>query len=76
SFDDFLDRVGESEKEYLWLILINLVEDFNYICARDYKDSVEEFIYFFESLHEVGNAVISLKLDSYGLNHSASISEL
>ncbi|HFI0754901.1 TPA: hypothetical protein ACGO4S_000948 [Streptococcus suis] len=47
SFDDFLDRVGESEKENLWLILIKLLEHFGYICVRDYKDNLEDFIYFF-----------------------------
>ncbi len=46
SFDDFLDRVGESEKENLWLILIKLLEHLNYICVRDYKDNLEDFIYF------------------------------
>ncbi|WP_228380138.1 DUF6630 family protein [Streptococcus suis] len=50
SFDDFLDRVGESEKENLWLILIKLLEHLNYICVRDYKDNLEDFIYFFDCL--------------------------
>ena len=75
SFDDFLDRVGESEKENLWLILIKLLEHFDYICVRDYKDNLEDFIYFFDRLHQVRNAGISLKLDSDGLNPAASISE-
>ncbi|WP_061367534.1 DUF6630 family protein, partial [Streptococcus suis] len=74
SFDDFLDRVGESEKENLWLILIKLLEHLNYICVRDYKDNLEDFIYFFDHLHQVRNAGISLKLDSDGLNPAASIS--
>ncbi|HEM5295676.1 TPA: hypothetical protein U1381_000599 [Streptococcus suis] len=75
SFDDFLDRVGESEKDNLWLILIKLLEHYNYICVRDYKDNLEDFIYFFDRLHQVRNAGISLKLDSDGLNPAASISE-
>ncbi|HEM5655795.1 hypothetical protein HO795_09910 [Streptococcus suis] len=75
SFDDFLDRVGESEKENLWLILIKLLEHLNYICVRDYKDNLEDFIYFFDCLQQVRNAGISLKLDSGGLSPIASISE-
>lgn len=75
AFDEFLDKVGESEKDNLWLILLTLLEHNDYICVRDKKDRLRDFVHFFDRLQQVRNAGISLKLDSVGLEASGTIPE-
>ncbi|WP_155973485.1 DUF6630 family protein [Streptococcus ruminantium] len=73
SFDDFLDRVGESETENLWLILTKLLEHLNYICVYNHRDELQEFVHSFDRLQQVRNTGISLQLDSEGLNVADSM---
>ncbi|MDG3131730.1 hypothetical protein MKL26_01655 [Streptococcus suis] len=75
AFDNFLDRVGESEKENLWLILMLLLERFDYVFMRDADSELSSFIHSFDSLQQVRHAGILLSLDSEGLDVSASMSE-
>ncbi|NQN70499.1 hypothetical protein HO999_07720 [Streptococcus suis] len=75
SFDDFLDKIGESEKENLWVILLTLLDHFHYIAVRPKSDELNVFINTFDRLQQVRNAGILLKLDSAGLLPNGSISE-
>ncbi|HFI0671295.1 TPA: DUF6630 family protein [Streptococcus suis] len=75
AFDDFLTKVGESEKDNLWLILVTLLEYGEYICVREKNEKLRDFVHFFDRLHHVRKAGISLRLDAEGLNPRGSIPE-
>lgn len=75
SFDNFLDLIGKSEKENLWLILMTVLDHSNYICVQDYKGELEEFVSAFNRLQQVRKAGISLELDSGGLSQTGSFPE-
>ncbi|HFI0076144.1 TPA: DUF6630 family protein [Streptococcus suis] len=75
TFDQFIAKVGESEKENLWLILMTLLENGEYICVQNHKDQLTDFIHYFDRLQHVRLAGISLALDSDGLVPTATIPE-
>lgn len=75
SFDAFLDRIGESEKDNLWLILLTLLDHFGYIRRFKRTGELTDFINKVDQLPQVREAGISLKLDSEGLQPAASAPE-
>ncbi len=75
AFEEFLDKVSDSEKENLWLVLLTLLEHSDYICVRDHKDKLRDFVHFFDRLQQVRDAGISLRLDAVGLSAAGTIPE-
>ncbi|HFI0695534.1 TPA: DUF6630 family protein [Streptococcus suis] len=75
AFDAFLDRVGESEKDNLLVILLALLAHNQYICVRPPKERLSDFIETFDRLQTVRRAGISLKLDSNGLEPEKTLAE-
>lgn len=74
-FDLFLDKVVESERDNLLLILMTLLEHFHYICVRPLQDELTDFIQAFDTLQQVREAGILLKMDSDGLHPFGNIPE-
>lgn len=75
TFDDFLDRITESEKDNLWLILLYLLEKDCYIASISPSISLADFVEKFDRLQQVREAGISLKLDAMGLTEKEELAD-
>lgn len=73
AFDSFLDEIGESEKDNLWLILTYLLEVYAYAMACHQKIELDDFMTGFDRLASVRKAGVSLKLDREGLEPAAGL---
>ena len=73
AFDDFLDKIGDSEKDNLWLIMLTLLEHHGYVCLRNRTDRLRDFVHFFDRLEQVRSVGLSLALDPTGLDAAASL---
>lgn len=75
TFDAFLARVEESEKENLWLILLTVLEHHNYLFISNPEDNLKTFIRAFDCIPQVRATGISLQLNWDGLNPMATVPE-
>ncbi|HEM3635303.1 TPA: hypothetical protein U1C94_001063 [Streptococcus suis] len=73
AFDAFLDLVGSSEKDNLWLILLYLLEARGYLFIRDWKASLADFSQGFDRLHTAKALGISLLAGNIDLHRAGPI---
>lgn len=65
-FDRFLDQVGDSEKDNLWLILLYLLEQRGYLCVLNWRTGLEQFSRTFDQLrsrHKLGISLVAGDID-------------
>ena len=56
-----------------WLGLVDILEEHGWVCERDWKDELEDFSFFVQTLH--GFQALGLKLDPDWLDEDGDISE-
>lgn len=56
-----------------WIGMVDILEDHNYVCERDWKDEKEDFLYFFSNLK--GTKRLELELDPDWLDESGDIEQ-
>ena len=63
---------SDAEPEQIrWLGLVDILEENNYVCERDWKDEKEDFVYFFSNLSGVKR--LKLEVDPDWLDESGDI---
>ena len=54
---------GAEPEQIRWLGLVDTLEEYGYVCERDWKDEKEDFVYFFSSLPGVKRLGLEINPD-------------
>ena len=56
-----IEDLEDEEEEIRWLALVDILEENEYVCERDWKDELEDFVYFVGNLKSVKARALPLE---------------
>ncbi len=54
------EDIEDDEEEATWIALVDILEENGYVCERDWKDELEEFVYFLGNLKGIKTRELSV----------------